>query len=282
MKTKRRKESTQASICLPKRGKEKCLLGKDKQETSSSSAKTIKIKLKVKGQAGLKPLLEIVVHVCGPLCPNSPHFKIKALNNTATFEDVRDAEDALHNLDHKWVCGRQIEIQFAQGDRKTPNQMKTKDSPSPRSFSRSDDDRDRRRRRSRSRSNERRRSRSPSYERRPRRSESPRESRSYSRHRRITSRENDRYRGPPREHHRTLREAGSHSRSASRSPPPSRPMAKGKKSQSRSHSPVEDFHPSSSSHKQPVGRSPSRSYSRSMSRSRSRSRSWAGRKSGGH
>ncbi|XP_063735580.1 serine/arginine-rich splicing factor 10 isoform X3 [Eleginops maclovinus] len=198
------------------------------------------------------------------------------------FEDVRDAEDALHNLDHKWVCGRQIEIQFAQGDRKTPNQMKTKDSPSPRSFSRSDDDRDRRRRRSRSRSNERRRSRSPSYERRPRRSESPRESRSYSRHRRITSRENDRYRGPPREHHRTLREAGSHSRSASRSPPPSRPMAKGKKSQSRSHSPVEDFHPSSSSHKQPVGRSPSRSYSRSMSRSRSRSRSWAGRKSGGH
>lgn len=35
------------------------------------------------------------------------------------FEDVRDAEDALHNLDRKWVCGRQIEIQFAQGDRKS-------------------------------------------------------------------------------------------------------------------------------------------------------------------
>ncbi|XP_077404583.1 uncharacterized protein LOC144037192 isoform X1 [Vanacampus margaritifer] len=43
------------------------------------------------------------------------------------FEDVRDAEDALHSLDRKWVCGRQIEIQFAQGDRKTPNQMKTKE-----------------------------------------------------------------------------------------------------------------------------------------------------------
>uniref|UniRef100_A0A8C0QQI1 Serine/arginine-rich splicing factor 10 n=1 Tax=Canis lupus familiaris TaxID=9615 RepID=A0A8C0QQI1_CANLF len=28
------------------------------------------------------------------------------------FEDVRDAEDALHNLDRKWICGRQIEIQF--------------------------------------------------------------------------------------------------------------------------------------------------------------------------
>lgn len=35
------------------------------------------------------------------------------------FEDVRDAEDALHSLDRKWVCGRQIEIQFAQGDRKS-------------------------------------------------------------------------------------------------------------------------------------------------------------------
>ncbi|XP_029306815.1 serine/arginine-rich splicing factor 10 isoform X2 [Cottoperca gobio] len=193
------------------------------------------------------------------------------------FEDVRDAEDALHNLDHKWVCGRQIEIQFAQGDRKTPNQMKTKERSSPRSSSRHDDDRDGRRRRSRSRSNERRRSRSPSYERRPRRSESPRD-----RHRRSKSHENERYRGPPRDHHRTHREPGSRSHSASRSPPPSRPMPKGKKSPSRSHSPAEDFHPTSSSQKQPVGRSPSRSYSRSLSRSRSRSRSWAGRKSGGH
>ncbi|XP_068425330.1 serine/arginine-rich splicing factor 10 isoform X3 [Clinocottus analis] len=198
------------------------------------------------------------------------------------FEDVRDAEDALHNLDHKWVCGRQIEIQFAQGDRKTPNQMQTKERHSPRSSSRHDDDRDSRRRRSRSRSYERRRSRSPSHERRPRRSESPRGSRSYSRHRRSRSHENEKYRGPPREHHRTQREPGSRSHSASRSPPPSRPMPKGKKSQSRSHTPGEDYHPTASSQKRPVGRSPSRSHSRSMSRSRSRSRSWAGRKSGGH
>lgn len=49
--TKRGKESTQASISLPKGGKAKCLLGKDKQENSSSSAKTLKIKLKVKDQA---------------------------------------------------------------------------------------------------------------------------------------------------------------------------------------------------------------------------------------
>ena len=31
----------------------------------------------------------------------------------------KHAEDALHNLDRKWICGRQIEIQFAQGDRKS-------------------------------------------------------------------------------------------------------------------------------------------------------------------
>ncbi|KAM3872654.1 uncharacterized protein srsf10a [Diretmus argenteus] len=202
----------------------------------------------------------------------------------STFEDVRDAEDALHNLDRKWVCGRQIEIQFAQGDRKTPNQMKTKERHSPRSFSRYDDgDRDGRRRRSRSRSYDRRRSRSPSYERRPRRSESPRDSRSYGRHRRSGSNENDRYRGPPRDHPRTQHGPGSRSRSASHSPSPSsRSRPKGRKTQSRTPSPVEDFQPSSSNQKQSLGRSPSRSYSRSMSRSRSRSRSWAGRKSGGH
>ncbi|KAM9851458.1 uncharacterized protein srsf10a isoform 2-T2 [Aulostomus maculatus] len=198
------------------------------------------------------------------------------------FEDVRDAEDALHNLDRKWVCGRQIEIQFAQGDRKTPNQMKSKERNSPpHSYSYYENDRDSRRgRRSRSRSYDRRRSRSPSYERRPRRSESPKDSRSYRRHRPSRSQENDKYRGPPHDRHRTHHEQGSRSHSASPSPSTVRP--KGKKSPSRSHSPVEDFHPASSSHKQSVGRSPSRSFSRSMSRSRSRSRSWAGRKSAGH
>ncbi|OCT78280.1 hypothetical protein XELAEV_180293883mg, partial [Xenopus laevis] len=72
------------------------------------------------------------------------------LNEKVRFEDVRDAEDALYNLNRKWVCGRQIEIQFAQGDRKTPGQMKTKDhgcSPVDRRRSRSHS-----RRRTRSRS----------------------------------------------------------------------------------------------------------------------------------
>ncbi|XP_035285094.1 serine/arginine-rich splicing factor 10 [Anguilla rostrata] len=209
------------------------------------------------------------------------------------FEDVRDAEDALHNLDRKWVCGRQIEIQFAQGDRKTPNQMKGKERRSPRSFSRYDDyERDGRRRRSRSRSYERRRSRSPSYERRPRRSESPRDSRSYARHRRSRSHENDRYRPPQRDHHRPHH--GPPSRSRSNTPSPSRSRSsRGKKeakAKSRTPSkslspPLEDFHLASVSHgsqKDSRLHSPSRSRSRSLSRSRSRSRSWAGRKSGGH
>ncbi|CAJ0938755.1 unnamed protein product [Ranitomeya imitator] len=80
-----------------------------------------------------------------------------------TFEDVRDAEDALHNLDRRWICGRQIEIQFAQGDRKTPNQMKAKEGRSSYGSSRYDDY-DRYNRRSRSRSYERRRSRSHSFD----------------------------------------------------------------------------------------------------------------------
>ncbi|XP_063755549.1 serine/arginine-rich splicing factor 10-like isoform X1 [Eleginops maclovinus] len=181
------------------------------------------------------------------------------------FEDVRDAEDALHSLDRKWVCGRQIEIQFAQGDRKTPNQMKSKERHSPGRSSRHDDhDRDSRRRRSRSRSNDRYKSRSPSYDRHRRRSESPpRNSRAqmYTRGR-SRSRDNERYRQRPRRESRG-------------------------RSRSKSASPRENANPSSSSH-YPVEEvrrthSPSRSRSRSASRSRSRSRSrsWAGRKSGG-
>ncbi|XP_061753188.1 serine/arginine-rich splicing factor 10-like [Nerophis ophidion] len=178
------------------------------------------------------------------------------------FEDVRDAEDALHSLDRKWVCGRQIEIQFAQGDRKTPNQMKTKERHSPGRSSRYDDyERDSRRRRSRSRSYERYRSRSPSYDRRRRRSESPRESRGRQ-YGRGGSRSRDEERSRQK-HHRE-----SKGRSASRSESPH----EGAKPSSASNYGVEEARPT---------RSPSHSRSRSVSRSRSRSRSWAGRKSGG-
>ncbi|XP_038828048.1 serine/arginine-rich splicing factor 10-like isoform X1 [Salvelinus namaycush] len=214
------------------------------------------------------------------------------------FEDVRDAEDALHNLDRKWVCGRQIEIQFAQGDRKTPNQMKGKEGGSSRSSSRHDDqdyDRDSRRRRSRSRSYQRRRSRSPSYDRRPRRSESPRDSRGrmYGGRGRSRSPENDRHRPHPRDHRRPPPGHSPHSQSRSPSHSRSRPRAqresRGKsRSRSKSLSPRDgDIHPAPGGYEpqddaSPRMHSPSRSHSRSLSRSRSRSRSWTGRKSGGH
>ncbi|KAF7211393.1 serine/arginine-rich splicing factor 10 [Nothobranchius furzeri] len=180
-----------------------------------------------------------------------------------TFEDVRDAEDALHSLDRKWVCGRQIEIQFAQGDRKTPNQMKSKERRSPGRSSRYDDYGDGWRRRSRSRSYERYRSRSPSYDRRRRRSESPRERGPRYGRPRSRSREDDRYRQRPH------RESRRRSRSRSRSGSPREPM-----NPSGSHYTEEE---------PPRVVTPSRSKSRSMSRSRSRSRSrsWAGRKTGG-
>lgn len=169
------------------------------------------------------------------------------------FEDVRDAEDALHNLDRKWICGRQIEIQFAQGDRKTPNQMKTKEKHSP---SRYDDyERDGRRRRSRSRSY-RSRSRSPSYERRTRRSASPRDSRSHGRHRRSRSHENDRHHS--RDHHRRRHRSSSHS-------PSQNSKHKSKSRRSGSRSPAAEV----------------LKHEEDETRSRSRSRSWAGRKSGG-
>ncbi|XP_060948198.1 serine/arginine-rich splicing factor 10-like isoform X2 [Limanda limanda] len=162
------------------------------------------------------------------------------------FEDVRDAEDALHSLDRKWVGGRQIEIQFAQGDRKTPNQMKTKERPSPGRSSRYDDyDRDSRRRRSRSRSYDRSRGRMNGRG-------------------RSRSREEDRYKQRPR------RESRGRSRSRSRSAPQRENINQA----STSHYPEEEVR---------RAHSPTHSRSRSVSRSRSRSRSrsWAGRKSGG-
>ena len=41
------------------------------------------------------------------------------LNGWGTFEDVRDAEDALHYLDGYKLHGRELEIQYAEGDRKS-------------------------------------------------------------------------------------------------------------------------------------------------------------------
>ncbi|XP_076467285.1 serine/arginine-rich splicing factor 12-like isoform X6 [Babylonia areolata] len=99
------------------------------------------------------------------------------------FEDPRDADDALYHLDRTRFYGRELEVEFARGDRKTPSQMRTKErssrygrrsrSRSPRHRSRSYSPRDKRRR-SRSRSGDSRRrshsrSRSPSNERKSKR-----------------------------------------------------------------------------------------------------------------
>ncbi|XP_071156521.1 serine/arginine-rich splicing factor 10-like isoform X2 [Mytilus edulis] len=142
------------------------------------------------------------------------------------FEDPRDADDALYHLDRTRYQGRELEIEFARGDRKSPGQMRTKDrrpyhgsryddhdrrrshrshSRSPRRYrSISRSPRRSRRSRTRSRTPDRRRSRSRSYDRRRSRSRSYKR-RSYSR---SKSRSYDRQRSRDR------------SRSYSRSPSP--------------------------------------------------------------
>ncbi|XP_054576408.1 serine/arginine-rich splicing factor 10 isoform X1 [Eptesicus fuscus] len=207
----------------------------------------------------------------------------------STFEDVRDAEDALHNLDRKWICGRQIEIQFAQGDRKTPNQMKAKEGRNVYSSSRYDDyDRYRR---SRSRSYERRRSRSRSFDYNYRRSYSPRNSRPTGRPRRSRSHsDNDRF----KHRNRSFSRSKSNSRSRSKSQPKKEMKAKSR-SRSASHTKTRGTSKTDSKthyksgsryekepRKKEPPRSKSQSRSQSRSRSKSRSRSWTSPKSSGH
>ncbi|OCT57653.1 serine/arginine-rich splicing factor 10 isoform X1 [Xenopus laevis] len=201
------------------------------------------------------------------------------------FEDVRDAEDALHNLDKKWICGRQIEIQFAQGDRKTPHQMKAKEGSSTYGSSRYDDDRYNRR--SRSRSYERRRSRSRSIEQNYGRSNSPRGGRGAERLRRSRSRSDH---GRFNRRNRSRSRSGSNSRSRSKSEPKKtvREQGSGSRSNSRGHSKADSKSRCRESSKynresrreEQASKSPSRSVSRS--RSKSRSRSWNSHKSSGH
>ncbi|BFZ01503.1 hypothetical protein BsWGS_04543 [Bradybaena similaris] len=68
------------------------------------------------------------------------------------FEDPRDADDALYHLDRSRYYGRELEIEFARGDRKTPGQMRGKERSSRRSPYSRYDDYDRKYNRSRSRS----------------------------------------------------------------------------------------------------------------------------------
>ncbi|XP_014670081.1 PREDICTED: serine/arginine-rich splicing factor 10-like [Priapulus caudatus] len=106
------------------------------------------------------------------------------------FDDIRDAEDALYGLDRSRFYGRELEVEFAQGDRKNPNQMRMKD---PRrspyrgrsSYDERDRDRDGRGRRNSRRSRSRSRSRGRDRrERRSSRSKSRSGSRTHSKPRR--------------------------------------------------------------------------------------------------
>ncbi|GFR98050.1 serine/arginine-rich splicing factor 12-like [Elysia marginata] len=130
-----------------------------------------------------------------------------------TFEDPRDADQALYELDRSPYYGRDLEIEFARGDRKSPGQMRGKERSSRRSpYSRYDDyERPRRRTRSRSRSRR--------YD-SPPRSSHRRRSRSYSRSpkRETRRRSYTRSRSRSPSYERTREDERSRTRSKSRSP----------------------------------------------------------------
>lgn len=133
------------------------------------------------------------------------------------FDDPRDADEALYSLDRTMYYGRELEIEFARGDRKTPGQMRGKERSSRRSspYSRYDDY-ERPRRRSRSRSRSRRRYDSPPRSSHRRRSRSM--SRSPRRETRRRSYTRSRSRSPSYERNRDRDEERSRTRSKSRSP----------------------------------------------------------------
>ncbi|CAF0979022.1 unnamed protein product [Adineta steineri] len=43
------------------------------------------------------------------------------------YEESRDAEEALHALDRYRLLGRELEVEFARGDRKTPSEMRSRE-----------------------------------------------------------------------------------------------------------------------------------------------------------
>ncbi|CAF0958727.1 unnamed protein product [Adineta steineri] len=46
------------------------------------------------------------------------------------YEESRDAEEALHALDRYRLLGRELEVEFARGDRKTPSEMRAREKES--------------------------------------------------------------------------------------------------------------------------------------------------------
>ena len=158
------------------------------------------------------------------------------------FDDPRDAEDAVYNLDRTRFFGRELEVEFARGDRKSPGQMRGKERVRRRSPYSRYDDYDRHRHRSRSRSPYYRRSRSRSPRRRRSRSRSP--------YYRSASRSPRRY--ERRSHERSRR---SYTRSRTRSPERRHDERNG--SARRSYSRSRSKSPYKSNSPQPNSRSPS-------------------------
>jgi len=62
------------------------------------------------------------------------------------YEDTRDAEEAQYRMDRQRLFGREIEVEFARGDRKTPGEMRTRDPRDPPGEMRGRDPRERDRR----------------------------------------------------------------------------------------------------------------------------------------
>ena len=145
------------------------------------------------------------------------------------FEEDRHAKEAMEELDGYRLHSRELEIVFAEGDRKNPNTMRRKESGNPKHGGGGSGGR----RSSRSRS------RSP----RRRRSRSPRRSRHSSERRRSRS--------------ATHSKSG---KSASRSPSGSPPRRSSKKTRSPTRSPTPRSEKASKS--KSISRSPSRSRSR--------------------
>jgi len=153
------------------------------------------------------------------------------------FEDERDAEEAMHELHRYRLNGREIEIEYAQGDRKSSNQMRSK-------YSSGRDDRSHGSRRHRSRSRDRNRS-----SRRRSRSRSRSRSRQRSSRRRSRSRSRSRDRRSRQSRHRDDERRRSRSRSR----------------HSRSH----DSHDDNKNGDDGGGEAPTSSASRSVSRAAS-------------
>ncbi|CAF0755283.1 unnamed protein product [Brachionus calyciflorus] len=148
------------------------------------------------------------------------------------FDDARDAEEAQYQMDRQRLFGREIEVEFARGIRKTPGEMKTRDrgsKSSRRDYDRRDDrrsrsrsgDRGRDRKRARSKSRSRSRSRSKEERSRSRRSRT----RSYSKNR------------TPSPKNKSVSKDRSVSRSRSTSPKRSERSTKSNGNMSRSPSP---------------------------------------------